>query len=206
MGSWIAGSLEELGNLFQDEFSSYAYVFILLMGFAFVFLVLNPLAPKPTRRKPPIPQNPEVELPPMPVREQRKPRVLVVDDSNVVRVKLRRLLEAEGYEVAVAENGLLAEALLQKERFELLITDLEMPEMDGFELIASIHGSRATEDLPIIAITGHDELQARVHACEGIYGLFRKPWNDRELLRRVAALVQLGNAQREADAQRALIH
>jgi response regulator RpfG family c-di-GMP phosphodiesterase len=198
MGSWIAGSLEELGNLFQDEFSSYAYVFILLMGFAFVFLVLNPLAPKPAPRKP-LEQPPE----PPPARNDT-PRILVVDDSNVVRVRLRRLLEAEGYEVVVTENGLLAEALLQKEPFALLITDLEMPEMNGFELIASVHGSRATENLPIIAITGHEELQARVHACEGIYGLFRKPWNDRELLRRVAALVHLGSALHVEETDRAL--
>jgi CheY-like chemotaxis protein len=127
--------------------------------------------------------------------------VLVVDDSAVARLKLRKLLESSGYQVTLAENGLQAEVRLLKDRFDLLITDLEMPEMDGFALIASVHGSLETENLPIIAITGHEELQARVHACEGIYGLFQKPWNDRDLLRRVAALVHLGNAMQHSVEQ-----
>lgn len=193
MGAWFSGLLEQ-GDMFRNEFSSYAYVFALLMGFALVFLLLNPLAPKPVRR-----QRETVPVPdPEPVPAVGGTRILVVDDSNVARVKLRRLLEAEGYEVTLAENGLQAEAELQKQRFHLLITDLEMPEMDGFQLIASVHGSLATESLPIIAVTGHDELHARVHACEGIYGLFSKPWNDRELLRRVAALVQLSGGRQPA--------
>ena len=71
-----------------------------------------------------------------------------------------------------------------------------MPDMSGLELIASVHGSIETEDLPIIAITGHDELQSRVHDYAGLYGLFRKPWNDRDLLKRIEALAPL---RRKAD-------
>ncbi|MCR5867030.1 response regulator [Aquincola sp. J276] len=119
------------------------------------------------------------------------PALLVVDDSAVVRAKLRKLLEGAGYRVVLAHDGQQALAALPGEFFSLLITDLEMPNMGGLELIASVQGSLETEDLPIIAITGHDELQAHVRDCQGLYGLFRKPWNDRELLRRVEALVAL---------------
>lgn len=119
------------------------------------------------------------------------PALLVVDDSAVVRAKLRKLLEGAGYRVVLANDGQQALAALPGEFFSLLITDLEMPHMGGLELIASVQGSLETEDLPIIAITGHDELQAHVRDCQGLYGLFRKPWNDRELLRRVETLVAL---------------
>jgi response regulator RpfG family c-di-GMP phosphodiesterase len=73
----------------------------------------------------------------------------------------------------------------------VLITDLEMPNMNGLELISAVQGSMETEDIPIIAITGHDELQAHVHDYQGLYGIFKKPWNDRELLKRVETLASL---------------
>jgi len=118
--------------------------------------------------------------------------VLVVDDSAVVRTKLRRLLEGAGYRVLQAADGEQALEVLAREPVSLLLTDLEMPNMDGFALIAAVQGSLETEHLPIVAITGHEELRARVQDCQGLYGLLRKPWNDRQLLDRVAALVALG--------------
>ena len=93
--------------------------------------------------------------------------------------------------MVLAGDGVQALDALSGQFFSLLITDLEMPNMDGLELISHVQGSLDTEDLPIIAITGHDDLQARVRDVEGLYGLFKKPWNDRDLLKRVAALVQV---------------
>lgn len=120
-----------------------------------------------------------------------KARLLVVDDSAVPRAKLKKLFEAQGYEVETAADGVLAMEALGKSRFSVIITDLEMPNMDGFELIAAIQGSLETEDIPVIAITGHDEMQARVHNIQGLYGIFKKPWNDRELLKRIEVLASL---------------
>ncbi|WP_295950838.1 response regulator [Rhodoferax sp.] len=117
--------------------------------------------------------------------------LLVVDDSAVARAKLRKLLEGAGYTVALANDGAQALEVLATGSFSVLITDLEMPNMNGFELIAAVQGNMDTEDMPIVAITGHDEMQARVHDCQGLYGIFKKPWNDRELLKRVATLVQM---------------
>ena len=117
--------------------------------------------------------------------------LLLVDDSAVARAKLARLFEGAGFQVTVAKDGLEALQRLAEQRFAVLITDLEMPNKDGFELIADVQGSLATEDLPIIAITGHDEMQARVHQVQGLYGIFKKPWNDRELLKRVETLASL---------------
>lgn len=117
--------------------------------------------------------------------------ILVVDDSAVARAKLNKLFEAGGYRVELAKDGLEAMEKLHSEFFSVLVTDLEMPNMNGLELIAAVQGSMETEDLPIIAITGHDELQARVHDYQGLFGIFKKPWNDRELLKRVETLAIL---------------
>ncbi|KQW45400.1 MULTISPECIES: PleD family two-component system response regulator [unclassified Roseateles] len=132
---------------------------------------------------------------PAPVIPEGPPTVLIADDSAVVRTKLKRLLEGAGFVVVQVNDGNEAMAQLEeKPEIAVLITDLEMPNKDGFELIADVHGSLATEDLPVIAITGHDELHGRVGQIEGVYGIFKKPWNDRELLKRVESLVHLRSA------------
>ena len=117
--------------------------------------------------------------------------VLIVDDSAVVRAKLGKLLTSNGYAVTAARHGVEALEQLNQQWFSLMITDLEMPEMDGFELIQHVSGDIRTENLPIVAITGHEALQAKVHDAKGLYGIFKKPWNDREMLQRVAALTLL---------------
>lgn len=118
-------------------------------------------------------------------------RILVVDDSAVPRTKLKKLFEGHGFEVETAGDGVEAMEAVGKSKFSVIVTDLEMPNMDGFELIAAIQGSMETEDIPVIAITGHEEMQARVHNIQGLYGIFKKPWNDRELLKRVEVLAAI---------------
>ena len=140
-----------------------------------------------------------------PVPAAARPAILVVDDSAVARAKLRKLFEANGYDVELTRDGLEALEMLPTRHFAVLVTDLEMPNMNGLELIATVQGSLETEDLPIIAITGHDELQARVHDYQSLYGIFKKPWNDRDLLKRVAALITVrqSSAAPQADRGRA---
>lgn len=125
------------------------------------------------------------------VQTDSRPAILVVDDSAVARAKLSKLFESGGYRVELAKDGLEAMEKLASDFFAVLVTDLEMPNMNGLELIAAVQGGMETEDLPIIAITGHDELQARVHDYQGLFGIFKKPWNDRELLKRVETLAVL---------------
>lgn len=123
--------------------------------------------------------------------------LLLVDDSAVARAKLGKLFQAAGYQVTLAKDGVEALERLSEQAFAVLITDLEMPNKDGFELIAAVQGNLDTEDMPIIAITGHDDMQARVHQVQGLYGIFKKPWNDRELLKRVETLANLRPVGRE---------
>ena len=117
--------------------------------------------------------------------------MLVVDDSAVPRTKLKKLFESAGYRVETAGDGQQALDMLGKVRATVIVTDLEMPVMDGFELIAAVQGNMETDDIPIIAITGHDDMHGRVNDAKGLYGIFKKPWNDRDLLKRVGQLASL---------------
>jgi len=172
-----------------DLFHLYLVPFVIGVPVAILLLFLG------TRRNDQFSDNhtppPKPPRPAAPPAAPSKPAILVVDDSAVARAKLRKLFEAAGYIVEVANDGAHALDVLPTRRFAVLVTDLEMPVMDGFELIAAVQGAMETEDLPIIAITGHDEMQARVNDVKGLYGIFKKPWNDRELLKRVAALSTL---------------
>lgn len=115
--------------------------------------------------------------------------LLLVDDSAVVRAKLRRLFEPAGYRVALARDGREALQLLEQGRYGLLITDLEMPNLDGLGLISAAQTRPALADMPIMAITGHDDLQDRLNECEAICGIYRKPWIDQDLLGHVQLLL-----------------
>lgn len=172
-----------------EALTSYLFPFLIALPLAIVLFFVT------MRRGSDVP--PEVVTPPAPGAPSRPPAVegpaalLLVDDSAVARAKLGKLFQSAGYHVTLAKDGVEALECLAEQRFQLLITDLEMPNKDGFELIAAVQGSIETEDMPIIAITGHEEMQARVHQVQGLYGIFKKPWNDRELLKRVETLVQL---------------
>ncbi len=90
-----------------------------------------------------------------PVKEEAVPlRILLAEDSPFYRNMIANYLVAAGYDVETAENGLVAlEKLKTDGSFDLLITDLEMPEMDGFELIKAVRAEEAYRDLPILVLT-----------------------------------------------------
>lgn len=156
-------------------------------------LSLDSFAPLPPRVARPAPARPTPTptRAPRPVAPSAPASLLVVDDSAVARALLRKLFEGAGFGVDIAADGDEALALIEGKRYAVLVTDLEMPKVDGFQLIAAVQSGPATNDLPIVAITGHDELSARVHDMKGLYGIFKKPWNDSELLQRVTNLARL---------------
>lgn len=123
---------------------------------------------------------------------KQKKNILVVDDSKVVLKKLNNLLENDFFIISALHGEEALEAL-EKYHIDLVITDLEMPVMDGFELISHIVSSMQTEHIPIIAITSHEDLTAKVHLMKGVYGIFNKPWNDRELLSRINNLLKINS-------------
>jgi CheY-like chemotaxis protein len=121
--------------------------------------------------------------------------LLLVDDSAVARAKLRRLFEAAGYQVQLACDGVEALAMLEKGRYALMITDLEMPNMDGVTLINNWLDRPHAARMPILAISGHEGLRAKFNECRNIAGVHRKPWVDDILLSHVATLVSTRRAR-----------
>ncbi len=111
------------------------------------------------------------------------PLVLVVDDSITVRRVTQRLLAREGYRVALAADGLQALAKLAEERPAVVLSDIEMPRMDGFDLARNIRGDERLSKLPIIMITSRIAEKHREHARElGVDHYLGKPYSEEELL------------------------
>ncbi|XDF36307.1 Hpt domain-containing protein [Paracidovorax avenae] len=133
------------------------------------------------------------------------PLVLVVDDSITVRRVTQRLLKREGYRVALAADGLQALERLQEERPAVVLSDIEMPRMDGFDLARNIRADRELHELPIIMITSRIAQKHREHAAElGVNHYLGKPYSDEELLSlvhhyaRAAAAAAAGQGGEEA--------
>jgi len=119
--------------------------------------------------------------------EQARPLVLVVDDSLTVRRVTQRLLVREGYRVKLAKDGLEALEMLAQERPEVVLSDIEMPRMDGFDLVRNIRADQKLAGLPIIMITSRIAQKHRDYAQElGVDHYLGKPYGEEELLALVA--------------------
>ncbi|HEX7054495.1 MAG TPA: Hpt domain-containing protein [Burkholderiales bacterium] len=116
------------------------------------------------------------------------PLVMVVDDSITVRKVTGRLLEREGYRVLTAKDGVDALEQLKGELPALLLVDIEMPRMDGFDLTRNVRGDPRTMDIPIIVISSRTAPKHRSRAAElGVNVFLGKPYEEAELMRHVAA-------------------
>ncbi len=117
------------------------------------------------------------------VQETATPLVLVVDDSITVRRVTQRLLQREGYRVALASDGLQALELLRHERPALVLSDIEMPRMDGFDLARQLRADPQLHALPIVMITSRMAEKHREHALGlGVNHYLGKPYSEEELL------------------------
>ncbi|MDF3936395.1 hybrid sensor histidine kinase/response regulator [Pseudomonas citronellolis] len=121
---------------------------------------------------------------------QRK-RVLVVDDSLTVRELERKLLLGRGYEVAVAVDGMDGWNALRAERFDLVITDIDMPRMDGIELVGLIRRDPRLRSLPVMVVSYKDREEDRRRGLDAgaDYYLAKASFHDEALLDAVADLI-----------------
>ena len=113
-------------------------------------------------------------------------RILVVEDQEDNRQILRDLLGNAGYELTEAENGEEAIAAVAKERPDLILMDIQLPVMDGYEATRRIRTNPDLNSVPIIAVTSYalagDEDKARAAGCDGYVS---KPYSPRDLLAKV---------------------
>ncbi len=123
------------------------------------------------------------------------PLVLVVDDSITVRRVTQRLLQREGYRVSMAADGLQALERLQVERPTLVLSDIEMPRMDGFDLVRNMRNDPRLADLPVVMITSRIAEKHREYARElGVDHYLGKPYSEDELLALIAHYAKLAAA------------
>jgi chemosensory pili system protein ChpA (sensor histidine kinase/response regulator) len=117
--------------------------------------------------------------------------ILVVDDSVTVRKVTTRLLERQGYEVRTAKDGVDAMAILQDYKPTVVLLDIEMPRMDGFEVATQMRHSSTLKDIPIIMITSRtgDKHRERAMAI-GVTDYMGKPFQEEKLLGAISLLTE----------------
>ncbi|MDQ8035874.1 MAG: Hpt domain-containing protein, partial [Pedobacter sp.] len=127
----------------------------------------------------------------LPAGETKRTRtVMVVDDSVTVRKVTSRLLERHGYDVLLAKDGMDAIAKLEDARPDLMLLDIEMPRMDGFEVASLVRHNPNLEDLPIIMITSRTGEKHRERAFQiGVNAYMGKPFQEEQLLETIVELL-----------------
>ena len=114
--------------------------------------------------------------------------ILIVDDEINIRGMIRKYAIFEGYQVSEAANGLEAVEMFRRGRFDLVVMDVMMPEMDGFTAVREI---RKESDVPVIMLSARGEEYDRLRGFElGVDDYVVKPFSPRELMMRIAAILK----------------
>ena len=117
--------------------------------------------------------------------------LLVVDDNSVNRIMLSRYLARLGYQTTLIANGRLALEKLQSEPFDLVLLDVEMPEMDGYQVLEHLKADPRLRDIPVIIISALEELESVVRCIElGAQDYLPKPFNQVLLRARLTACLE----------------
>jgi len=128
------------------------------------------------------------------VVEKRIPLIMVVDDSITVRKVTTRLLERNNFKTVSAKDGVDALAQLQEIRPDVMLLDVEMPRMDGFELATNIRNDDVLKNLPIIMITSRTGQKHRDRAMNiGVNVYMGKPYSEGELLDNINNMLNQGD-------------
>lgn len=110
-----------------------------------------------------------------------KPRILVIDDEEIVRISCRKCLTPEGYEVDVAGNGADGLRLARENHYDLIFTDLKMPDMDGMEFLMTM--KEMQPEARVIMITGYSTVEHAEEATRlGAYNYIEKPFTPDTLI------------------------
>ncbi|MDO5652924.1 MAG: response regulator [Brachymonas sp.] len=115
--------------------------------------------------------------------------ILVVDDSQVDRSRLEKLMADAGYQVSSASNGAQALEAVKRSKPDLILMDVNMPEMDGFAATRGLRGDPATKDIPVVLVTAKDQKADKAWGqMLGAKGYITKPYTDDQVLSVVRGL------------------
>lgn len=132
-------------------------------------------------------------LPYPPVCASRSFRILVVDDLNDNLFLLQTVLEAEGYEVDTADNGGSALAKVESSPPDLILMDVMMPDMNGYEVTQQIRRNPDIPFMPILLVTAHEDISDIKGLALGANDFIRKPIEIDKLLTRIEAFLQFSH-------------
>ena len=138
-----------------------------------------------------------------PATAERRPVVLVVDDNDDTRLLYVEYLQVSGFRTEEASCGEDAVSLARAKHPELIVMDMSMPGLDGFEATRILKDARDTKDIPIIAVTGHCERHFRDRASDvGVDAFLTKPCLPSELLDQILASLATSSAARSETRMR----
>ncbi|MFH1120633.1 MAG: sigma-54 dependent transcriptional regulator [Bacteroidota bacterium] len=122
-------------------------------------------------------------------------RILVIDDERSIRNTLKEILEYEGYQMDEAPDGITALELASKEKYEVILCDIKMPQMDGIEVLDKL---LLMNDTPVVMISGHGNLETAVDAIKrGAYDYISKPLDLNRLLITIRNAMEKGSLVKE---------
>jgi DNA-binding response OmpR family regulator len=117
--------------------------------------------------------------------------ILVIEDDSVVRENLDEILSFKGYNVISSENGQQGLSMAKKRNPDLIISDIMMPEMDGYDLVKTMREDYALQDIPVILLTAKTMKDSKIRGLEiGADDYITKPFESKELLARVSNLIE----------------
>ena len=129
------------------------------------------------------------------------PRVLVVDDDPDTITILSRYLQREGFVAIEAPSGADCLSILQESAVDVILLDLMMPEMDGFQVCEALKRNPVTAEIPIILVTARDDIDARAEGIRiGVSEFLPKPFSRRQLISRINAQLSVVQVGRAAEA------
>lgn len=126
----------------------------------------------------------------IPQKEMSRFSVLIVDDEPAQLGLLSELIKATGMSIDLSTNGKEAVEKLEEKKFDLVLTDIQMPKMNGFELISYIRNNPKTAEIPVLALSGQANKSPEEYLQKGFSGSLLKPYNSSQLLQMIEEALQ----------------
>lgn len=187
LGRWVDGktSIRQMARFLHHDVATVAKAIYSYVQQGTVQLIYPPLNDRTLRR--------DLRVPSL----EKVPRVVCIDDGATIRKTVEYILSHHGYEVSAISNPLKALSLVFQLKPDLILCDIAMPELDGYELCAMLRQATAFRQIPIVMLTGKDGFIDRVKArMVGATDYLTKPFGEGELLTLVEKYVGLGRPDR----------